>query len=151
MPSYYLDSSALVKRYVDEPGSAHVAAILRGDHAVHAASITEVEVVAGDGRRSKAPDGDTAVFAEAVREVRAQFDSVIQIVDLSPAVLDEAVRLAAKHALRGYDAVQLAAALAVSEELKQIDVETRLISADLELNAAAIAEGLTVENPDLQE
>lgn len=151
MPSYYLDSSALVKRYVDEPGSANVAAILRGDQAVHAASITEVEVVAALARRSKAPDADTAVIAEAIREVRAQFDSVIQIVDLSPAVLDEAARLAAKHALRGYDAVQLAAALAVSEELKQIDVETHLISADLELNAAAIAEGLTVENPDLQE
>jgi hypothetical protein len=31
---YYLDSSALVKRYAAESGSANVAALIEGDHRV---------------------------------------------------------------------------------------------------------------------
>ena len=48
------------------------------------------------------------------------------------------------YALRGYDAVQLAAALEVWAQIPT----TILISGDGDLNAAATAEGMPVEDPN---
>ena len=57
--------------------------------------------------------------------------------------------LATKHALRGYDAVQLAAALEANDERIADDLAPLiLVSADDDLNTAAEAEGLKVENPN---
>jgi len=55
------------------------------------------------------------------------------------------VTLVRRHGLRGYDAVQLAAVL----EIHATDPSLTLLSADAELNAAALAEGLTVDDPNL--
>ncbi|MEK6304636.1 MAG: hypothetical protein AABO41_28465 [Acidobacteriota bacterium] len=56
--------------------------------------------------------------------------------------------MAEKHALRGYDAVQLAAALKANEERVSNGLAPlTVVSADAELNDAARAEGLNVENP----
>ena len=60
------------------------------------------------------------------------------------------MQVAQKHALRGYDAVQLAVAL----EVQTLSTSLRLspiilVSADTELNATALAEGLLIENPNL--
>jgi uncharacterized protein len=62
-------------------------------------------------------------------------------------VLSEAMRLAERHYLRGYDAVQLAAALAVRRLQSPDDEPLILLSADGELNAAARQQGLTVQDP----
>ena len=60
------------------------------------------------------------------------------------------MQVAQKHALRGYDAVQLAVAL----EVQTLSTSLRLspiilVSADTELNATDLAEGLLIENPNL--
>jgi predicted nucleic acid-binding protein len=70
------------------------------------------------------------------------------VVDIPPSVIERATDLAEKHALRGYDAVQLAAALAVHSMSQSHLLPYILISADAELNAAAAAEGLLVEDPN---
>ncbi|MEN3333399.1 MAG: uncharacterized protein V7641_2764 [Blastocatellia bacterium] len=61
------------------------------------------------------------------------------------------MQLAETYALRGYDAVQLAAALDVQSYLSSL-TKTKsgltMISADIELNATAAAEGLTAEDPN---
>ena len=67
------------------------------------------------------------------------------IVEVSPPLVAKAATLARKHALRGYDAVQLAAAL----EVKAHSPALTMFSADDDLNAAAAAEGLLAEDPDL--
>ena len=57
--------------------------------------------------------------------------------------------LARKHGLRAYDAVQLAAALDVSRLYQPPGANPiTLVSADQELNAAATAEGLAVDDPN---
>ena len=57
-------------------------------------------------------------------------------------------RLANTHALRAYDAVQLAAALAINQKEQDAGfAPVTLISADQALNDAATAEGLTVDDP----
>jgi hypothetical protein len=57
--------------------------------------------------------------------------------------------LAERHPLRGYDAVQLAAALAVHRpRAAALLPALTFVCADARLNAAATAEGLTVEDPN---
>lgn len=64
-------------------------------------------------------------------------------------VIVEALRLAETYGLRGYDAVQLSAALEANGERIGRELSPLiLVSADTELNNAAQAEGLTVENPN---
>ena len=60
-----------------------------------------------------------------------------------------AADLARKHGLRGYDAVQLAAALEVNGRFQSASAGgITLVSADKELNAAATAEGIAVVDPN---
>ena len=58
--------------------------------------------------------------------------------------------MAEKHRLRGYDAVQLAAALELNSIRLAMGGQTLVfVSADVNLNNSASAEGLTVDNPNL--
>ena len=60
-----------------------------------------------------------------------------------------AMKLARSHALRGYDAVQLASAIEVHQARVAAGASPlTIISADEPLNTAAVAEGLLVENPN---
>jgi len=53
------------------------------------------------------------------------------------------------YGLRGYDAVQLAASLDGNAERREYGLAPlTLISADTDLNQAAITEGITIENPN---
>jgi len=64
-------------------------------------------------------------------------------------LIDLALEDAGRRGLRGYDCVQLAGALSIQRErfAAQLDPVV-LVSADAELNAAARAEGLRVEDPN---
>lgn len=70
-------------------------------------------------------------------------------VEISETLILEAGKLAEKYALRGYDAVQLAAALETNAKrtARKLPPLT-LLSADTDLNAAAVSEGLTVDDPN---
>ncbi len=69
--------------------------------------------------------------------------------EISENLIKEAANPANKHALRGYDAVQLAAALETEKERIALGLSSlMLLSADTDLNDSAIAECLTVDNPN---
>jgi uncharacterized protein len=64
-------------------------------------------------------------------------------------ILDTAVILTQNHKLRGYDAVQLAAALAANQSLLQAGLPGLIfVAADRDLLAAARQEGLEIKNPN---
>lgn len=72
-----------------------------------------------------------------------------QIVEITESIINSGMALAEAYGLRGYDAIQLA----VSRAVNTICVASWLpamtfVSADNELNAAALSEGLVVENPN---
>ena len=59
------------------------------------------------------------------------------------------MNLAETYALRGYDAVQLAAALEIYDQSQSVGWSSpKLISADIALNSAAVTEGLIVYDPN---
>lgn len=88
--------------------------------------------------------------AQALANFRYDLGHQYVVIDLLPKILTQAAQLAETHALRGYDAVQLAAALALQTARQAAGISAiTFISADQELNAAAVQEGLAVDDPNL--
>jgi predicted nucleic acid-binding protein len=144
----FFDSSALVKRFASEIGSAWVNSIIRpsAGHQIHIAAISGVEVVAVPTRRSRALSAGAP--GVALQQFRRELANRYRIVGVTTVLILNAMLLAERHALRGYDAVQLAA-LAVDAERRSVRLPAlTLVCADSELNAAAQSEGLAVENPN---
>lgn len=149
MPAYFLDSSAVLKRYVAETGTIWVRALFDPIRAnrVAIATITGAEVVAAVARRARGGGITAPDAAQIIGDFRLDFTADFELIEISGTLVDEAMRLAEQHALRGYDAVQLAAALAFHRVAATAALTATLVSADHDLNAAAANEGLVVEDP----
>lgn len=69
-------------------------------------------------------------------------------IEIEKAITNKASELVKNYPLRAYDAVQLAAALTANDERILLGASSiTFVSADNDLNKAASAEGLQVENP----
>ena len=148
MAAYFVDSSALVKRYVQEVGTAWVRGLThyRTRNQIFLARITVVEVTSAIARRRGGRTVRSAQASSFLSRFRKHVAGRYTILEITPGLLADATTLANRHELRAYDAVQLAAVL----ELNRISQGgIVLVSADKDLNDAATAEGLTVENPNL--
>lgn len=149
MATYFFDSSAILKRYLSETGTVWVTSIADTPivHRIHVASITGAEVVAAIARRRLGGSISAADAATHIAEFGYDFVNQYRIADITDTVISRAMVLADKHSLRGYDSVQLAAALELNDRrlARRWPVVT-LVSTDTELNIAATAEGLTVED-----
>lgn len=72
-----------------------------------------------------------------------------QVVEVSEALINQAIVLAQRHKLRGYDAVQPAAGCQINALCLRLGFAPIIfVSADQELNAAAQSEGLAVDDPN---
>src|SRR5215470_7580369 len=142
MATTYVESSALVKRYVAEVGSAWVRrTVARPVHQVlYTAALTEVEVRSALQRLVREGRLDTA---QAQRFTRRY-----QVIRITRRIVTQAGMALERHPLRAYDAVQLACALAVQRLLHQRGMPPPLfVTADDALLVAARAEGFPVDNP----
>ncbi len=151
MAFYLFDSSAVVKQYVAERGSAWVAGIIGAvpGHRIHLASITGVEVVSAITRRERGGSVSASDATTMRAAFRTDLGSLYFVVDLTPALIARAMALAETHALRGYDAVQLSVAAEVNTRAGAVGEAFTFLSADAPLLAAAVLEGLPVDNPNL--
>lgn len=151
MSDFYFDSSALVKRYISESGSSWVSGMFDPSlgHDAFIAAITPVEMIAAIARRARGKSITQDQATTAYSLIRSDLQTGYQVVELNEAVLTSAMQLAESHALRGYDAVQLAGALEINTLLLNNDLPPLVfVSADTELNKVAAAEGLAVEDPN---
>ena len=151
MTAFFFDSSALVKRYISEQGTAWVTSITHptSGNSVYVARVTGVEVVSAitrTGRRG----GPFALYAPvAISDFRHDFTNAYLVVELSPWLATRAMDIAEAHALRGYDAIQLASAVEVNNRRASRGLgQLTFVCADTALNAAATAAGLAVEDPN---
>ena len=134
----YVDTSSLLKLLIDEDGSER--AELIWDSADVLASVALV-VVEGRAALAAAHRG-ARLDARQHRRARQGFEALVEalsIVEVTEALIVDAADLAEAEALRGCDAIHLAAAVTVEA--------TVFTSADSELCAAAQRRGLHVANP----
>jgi predicted nucleic acid-binding protein len=143
---YFLDTSAVVKRYVLEPGTPWVQALAAptAGHSLFLVRITLAETVAAVTRRERGVHISAHNAATALADFQHDFARQYFIVEVSAALVTQAASLARTHALRGYDAVQLAAPLEIHSQAPSLT----LLSADADLNTAAVAQGLLVDDPN---
>lgn len=151
MTHYFLDSSALIKRYVSEQGAAWVRAISLPSvgNTIVVASVTEVEVFSGVSRRKR----ESVVSVRSAKAIRLLLNCHVRreymVVELTPPLIQRAEDLLDKHPLRAYDSIQLASALIANNRLTEAGLMPLLfVSADTRLLTAATAEGLTFDDPN---
>jgi predicted nucleic acid-binding protein len=148
---YYFDTSALVKRYAEEAGTAWVLETTNPNAGqdIYIVRITAPEMIAALFRKIRTGEATQEVASRAAESFKNDFRSQYQILDVNEDIVERAMTMAQRHGLRGYDAVQLAAAY----ELYVVHNETgsnlpTFISADNDLDQAAESEGLEVDNPN---
>lgn len=134
---HFLDTSALVKRYVAEPGSSEVRRRFRSG-TVGAARIAYAELAAALARRRRERGLTAAAFESILERLDEDFAQLV-IVEIRPALVARVPSLVRTYPLRGYDAVQLAAALTLRAR-----GAVELWAADGALLDAARSEGLRV-------
>jgi predicted nucleic acid-binding protein len=135
----YLDTSALVKLFFQEPGSKLVVNLLAKADSVITSQIAYAEACSALARRKRDKRLTEVEFETARKhldELWPQMDTVL---------VDEmkAGQLAIKHVLRGFDAIHLAAALELRTAGDK-ELEIAFCSFDDRQNAAALAEALKV-------
>lgn len=134
----YLDTSALVKIYVEEKGSDEVRAQADQAEAVATSRIAYAEARAALARKLRERGLSRKGYRSVVEDLNQDWDDYF-IVDLSDGVIKSAGMLAERHALRGADAIHLASALALG---KRSDSNVMFFCFDGRLTFAARKEGL---------
>lgn len=158
MPSYFFDSSALVKRYVKEVGTAWVINLTdpKVANTIYIARITGVEVIAAIRKAERCRIITKVDADKIINDFRSDFSSQYFIIEMKADILTSAMDLADKYTLKGYDAVQLATAMMIDDQIKKTGLSAMLtvpsltlVCSDKQLLAAASATSLSVEDPQL--
>jgi predicted nucleic acid-binding protein len=142
---WFLDSSALVKRYVREASSLWlVNEIVR--HQVFISQLTPIEVTAAFRRRFQQGQISEFLFHQARRRFFTHLgQDQYPILEMRQNIVDEALRLLFHHHLRAYDAAQLATALIAINPAERSRL--MFITSDAQLEGMARVEGLQTDNP----
>lgn len=142
--NYYLDSSALLKKYFREKGSDEVREVFGAESALLTASITYAEVYCAHYRRMREGHLTEAEANDRLREFETDWTDLFQVTEFSASVrmlLPEMIR----HVpLRGADAIHLATAMS----FKSRGLDPVFVSSDLRLINAAKSRGFKVKNPE---
>ena len=145
--AYFLDASALVKYYLTEPGSTWVRQRIDEEQAILLAEITVAELAAALGILQRVgritPRHRQDFWERFERDCVERYDLIPVVYD----VIYAAALFCARHPLKAYDAVQLAAGLALKGTLAEQEIPLVFVSGDDTLITAARAEGLTADNP----
>jgi predicted nucleic acid-binding protein len=144
----FLDTSALVKLYVDETGTDAMVALAdpSAGNQLAIVAITRAEFRAAIRRRVTLGDINEADANAALARFTAHLSTLYLVQPLNETVLESACGVIDRHTLRAYDSMQLAGCLVLRMTIGG-DVELRFVSADQALLKAAGADGLPVIDP----
>jgi uncharacterized protein len=150
--AYFLDSSALLKRYLSEIGTTWVQSLTAkaSGNILLISRITSVEILSAIARRQR--EGSlTSEQTQTLQTIFQQhFTDQYELVELTPTLTTLAGELCARQSLRAYDAVQLASALTILPIIAQSPENfLTFLSADDRLLRAAQLEHLQADNPNL--
>ena len=130
----YLDTSSLVKLYVDEPGSQDVARLLDKSEIAATSVLAYPEARAALARRRRERSLTPTSHRRARMALDADWPRILSL-DVGVALARQAGDLAERHRLRGFDALHLASYLAIAQAFPGDEV--RFSSADKTLARAA--------------
>ena len=129
----YLDTSSLVKLYVEEEGSPLVRELVERSELVATSVVAYAEARAALARQRREGGLTAAGYDRAKADFERDWPRYLTI-EVSEAVYRSAGDLAEKHHLRGFDGLHLASYLALHREGAR---QTRFSAFDEALNQAA--------------
>ncbi len=147
MSNFFVDTSALAKRYVPEVGTKWVTSWIepQAGHTILVSTLATVEIITALVRRER---GGVISISDRVKlqnDFLLHAQNQYSVINLDEDILNSARSLLMQHQLRTLDALQLASALQVA---KILGIQLIFICADTRLLAAAAAEGLLTDNPN---
>lgn len=151
MPLFYLETSALVKRYKAEKGSEVVDLLFdrKSDDGRLVTSFLAVIEVTGMAVRLRK---NGTLTDRGLSELLARFtEDPLQVVELFPVnqfIMGQAVRMAEKHGLRAADSIHLATMAELDRTAKAAGVKLLAVAVDRAVREAAEGEGIVVLNPE---
>jgi uncharacterized protein len=146
LPFYFLDTSALVKLYVQEPGTERLLSLVsvQPENRLAVLPISVVELRSAIRRRQRAGDIGADAVTAILETVQSHMQTRFIRQAINDSVIDTALDMIDRYALRAYDAIQLAGCLS----LCAITAEGfTFVCSDQRLVEAARSEQLKVLNP----
>jgi predicted nucleic acid-binding protein len=138
---YYWDTSALVKQFIKEVGTGEALA-LRAETPPHAtATIAYTETFSAFRRRLREAALKEPQYHEIVRRFLQEWPAYVRI-NLDESILGRSRTLLERYPLRTLDAIHLASAIELQDQLDEPSV---VISADAQLIRSAMAEHLEIK------
>ena len=138
----YFDTSALIKRYVEELGRREVLTLLRASRCVVSA-VLPVEVRSALRRRVADKTLDAKRVPAILKRLAAD-RPFWTIVEVSGEVLAIAETLSAAHPLRAFDAIHVASAMLFAARIASPTFT--FVSADIQQTTAAVALGINTRH-----
>jgi len=158
MPAYFFDTSALLKRYYREPGTAWVQGIVapRARSTIYLSLLAQVETIAALRHIGRLNEDHPSYIDSLVNlfkrhlALSSQANASYTLIPISSSVVEYASGLCDKYwdispgPLRSLDALHISSAALVSATLSD---KITLLTADLQMAAIAAIEGISVINP----
>lgn len=148
MSIYYLDASAWVNRYLEEPGSSWMQQLFTRQERLASTGLGYLEVTAALTRQQVSRRLDEDKLRQLQEQLEQDWNELTGL-PLTGELVDRAVELTKRYRLRGADALHLAAALTLAGKLEGTNQTVILVASDDEMREAARQTGLPVENPIL--
>lgn len=144
----YLDTSALLKLFIEEEGSRRVRSLTYGPSSADVLLVSRLGYTEASVSLARMVHLGRIAAADLPKHLGSlddYWDQSIQEVSLSDEVLDDARQLAQRFPLRTYDAIHLASARAARQMLRGVfSGEIRFLAFDAAMLKAAQAIGFTV-------
>ena len=144
MADFFLDTSALVKRYHEEPGTDRVDEIIEGSgNGVVVSALALVETVSAFRRKYNLGDFEEDEMLAIVGEFFRESLEAFVVVPFEESSTRFSFDLVLEDDLRTLDSLQLSAGLVTSDQVDDLT----FVTADEELATVASRRGLAVEIP----
>lgn len=154
MADFYLDTSALVKYYHTEFGSEWIRELIDArdlnEHPLHTIFISEIAIAkaaAAFALLARTGQVEIALRDAMLRDLRRDTVARYQTIEPTRARIEAAADLTQRNPLKGYDAIQLASALALQNTLREFEATLIFVASDKQLLQAAQTESLLTKNP----
>jgi len=151
---FFLDASALAKRYTPEVGTAllnHLFANISLDR-LYVFNVGMAEVLSLLVRKRNAGQVSAADFSQALVELGAEIVSstILRKIVADNALVTAALPLIEVHSINATDAILLRLALNLAAQLRAAGTDLVLVASDQRLLGSAQAEGLVTFDPEAQ-
>ncbi len=136
----YFDTSALVKRYLNEKGDTKVRGLFDKSERIFVSAVTHVECASAFQRLLQTKFIDKSEYERLMTEIAIDFP-FFETVPFDEDVKQIALRVIEKHPLKPLDAIQLASLTYIAEEIESFVV------CDNKLKRCSKEEGFKIIDP----